>query len=121
MKVHTFTCIKCPLSCQIELAEENQILEVKGHMCKQGETYAIDEFTNPVRILTTTVCVEEGVLPVLPVRSAKPIPKQLMKESVRKLSTIKVKAPITCGDLIYENILNTGISIIACRDMPRRN
>ena len=121
MKTHTFTCIKCPLSCQIELVEENnEILKIKGHTCNQGEQYVIDEFTNPVRILTTTVCVEHGILPVVPVRSEEPIPKQLMKECVKELSTIKVNAPVACGDPICKNILNTGVTIIASRDMPKK-
>lgn len=119
---HTFTCIKCPLSCQIELVEKNnEILQIKGHTCNQGEQYVIDEFTNPVRILTTTVCVEHGILPVVPVRSEEPIPKHLMKECVNVLSTIKVKAPVVCGDPIYKNILDTGITIIASRDLPAKS
>ena len=122
MKTHTFTCIKCPLSCQIELIEENnEILKIKSHTCNQGEQYVIDEFTNPVRILTTTVCVENGILPLVPVRSEEPIPKHLMKKCVKELSTTKLKAPIACGDPIYKNILNTGVTIIASRDMPKKS
>lgn len=122
MKTHTFTCIKCPLSCQIELAaEDNKILQIKGHTCPQGEQYATDEFTNPVRTLTTTVRVEAGILPVLPVRSETPIPKHLMRKCVKELSIIKVTAPIKCGDPICENILNTGVTIIASRDLPEKN
>jgi CxxC motif-containing protein len=118
MKTHTYTCIKCPLSCEIELIEEeNTILEVKGHTCSQGEKYVTEEFTNPVRVLTTTVRIEKGVLPVLPVRSEEPIPKDMMKRCVKELSTLTVKAPIHCGDTICENILNTGIKIIASRDI----
>lgn len=121
MKTHTFTCIKCPLSCQVELVEEgNTIVEVKGHTCPQGEKYVVDEFTNPVRILTTTVCVDEGILPVLPVRSEKPIPKHLMKQCVKEVSTMQVKAPVTCGDIICENILDTGVDVVASRDLARK-
>jgi len=120
-RIHDFTCIMCPLSCQIELIEErNKILEVKGNRCKQGEKYAIDEFKNPVRILITTVYIEEGILPMLPVRSEKPIPKSFMKKCVKELSKTKTKAPVRCGDIIYENILNTGTNVIASRDLIRR-
>jgi len=120
-RIHNFTCIVCPLSCQIELIEErNKILEVKGNRCKQGEKYAIDEFKNPVRILITTVYIEDGILPMLPVRSEKPIPKSFMKKCVKELSKIKAKAPVRCGDVIYENILDTGINVIASRDSIRR-
>ncbi len=121
MKTHTFTCIKCPLSCQIELVEENnEILKVEGHTCNQGEKYVTEEFTNPVRTLTTTVRIQKGVLPVLPVKSENPLPKTLMRKCVEELSTVKVKAPVTCGDIICKNILNTGVDIVASRNLPRR-
>lgn len=116
--MNTITCIKCPLSCEIEVMKKDNQLTVKGHTCPQGEQYAIDEFTNPVRVLTTTVCVQDGVLPVVPVRSEAPIPKPRIKECVHALRTVTVKAPVTCGDIILKNILNTGVSIIASRDLP---
>ena len=120
MKTHTFTCIKCPLGCQVELTEENgTVIKVEGHTCKQGEQYAIDEFENPVRTVTTTVRVKEGILPVLPVRSENPLPKHLIKECVRILSTAEVEAPVMCGDIVYKNILDTGVDIIASRDMEK--
>ena len=38
-----------------------------------------------------------------------------------ELSKIKVKAPIKCGDIIYENILGTGINIIASLDINKKS
>ena len=120
MSVHetTITCIKCPLSCEIDVVKKGDDLVVEGHTCPQGEQYAMDEFTNPQRVLTTTVCVQGGVLPVVPVRSETSLPKSAIKECVHILRTITVKAPITCGDIIVKNILNTGVSIIASRNLP---
>ncbi len=121
MKTHTFTCIKCPLSCRIELAEEEgKILDIKGHTCPQGVKYATDEFTNPVRTLTTTVCIDNGILPVLPVRSENPIPRKMIPQCIKVLTTLKVQAPVMCGDIICENILNTGVDIVASRDLPTK-
>lgn len=121
MRTHTFTCIVCPLSCQVDLVEEDgEILEVKGNHCNLGEDYAIVEFTNPVRILTTTVRVVDGALPVLPVRSDEPVPKGLMKDIVKALNAVRVKAPIRCGNIICENVLDTGINIVASRDLSER-
>lgn len=121
MRKHTFTCIQCPLSCQIELTEEEgSILSIQGHTCPQGEQYAREEFTDPVRMVTTTVVVKGGILPRLPVRSEDPVPKEMVKECVNVLNTIQVTAPIACGDIIYENILDTGINIIASRTMVKK-
>ncbi len=118
MKKHRFVCIDCPLSCEVALTEEDgKILEIKNNRCKKGEEYAIAEFTNPVRILTTTVRVEGGILPVVPVRSKGHIPKKLIRECMRELAKVEANAPIKCGDMIYENILNTGIYIVSSRDL----
>ena len=119
-KVHKFVCIECPLSCEVELIEENgEILEIRGDRCKKGKEYAVAEFTNPLRILTTTVRIEGGILPVLPVRSEKSIPKGLIRECMKELAKVEVKAPIKCGEVICANILNTGINIISSRDLVR--
>jgi len=39
---------------------------------------------------------------------------------MKELAKIRVRAPIKCGDIVCENILNTGINIIVSRDLPRR-
>ena len=117
-KKHHFTCIVCPNGCQILLKEENgRIVEVIGGECKLGEEYTRKEFMNPERVLTTTVRVEGGALPVLPVRTEKPISKKLIQGCMKKLAEVIVKAPIKCGEVVYANILDTGVNIIASRDL----
>ena len=36
---------------------------------------------------------------------------------MRELNKIEVVSPIKVGDVILENVLNTGVNIIASRDM----
>jgi CxxC motif-containing protein len=118
LRSHTYVCIECPLSCKVELQEENgKISEIKNNRCRRGKEYVISEFTDPKRILTTTVVVENGRLPVIPVRSTAPVPKKLIKECMKELARIRLKAPIKCGDLVCANILNTEMDIIASRDL----
>ncbi len=120
-KVHKLTCIGCPSSCEIKVIEsDDKQLQVVGG-CKIGKEYVIKEVTAPERILTSTVRVENGVLPVLPVKSEKPLPKGLIKESVRELAKIKVKAPVEQGSIIYGNMLNTGVNVIASRSLEARS
>ncbi len=113
---HEFTCINCPLSCGLTLVEEDgEVLEVGGADCRTGEKYAVEEFRNPRRTVSTTVRVKGGVLPLLPVVSSAPIPKALVKEAVRTLSKLTVDAPVADGQVIYPDILGTGVDIIASR------
>ena len=119
-KEHSFVCINCPLSCALELTEEEgEVLEVSGNECKIGVKYAEEEFKDPRRVVTTTVTAKDGVLPLLPVRTAEAIPKRLVVEAVGALAGLVVEAPVTDGQVIYPDIVGTGVDVIASRDLAR--
>ena len=113
------TCISCPLGCRIRIDKKGDEEIFTGHECKKGEEYAIQEINNPRRILTTTVKVDNGKVKLLPVRSKKEIPKDMIIRGIIELSKIKVEAPIKCGGLIFKNILGSGIDIIASRNIEK--
>ena len=70
-------CTVCPRGCHIQVEGEREtVRQVTGYTCKRGLEYATAEFTHPVRILTTTVKLDGEEHDLLPVRSAKPIPKE---------------------------------------------
>ncbi len=120
MNKHDFICINCPLSCSLELyEEEGRVREVKGADCKIGEKYAAEEFTDARRVLTTTVKAKDGIITLLPVRSTGAIPKRLVKEAVRELADIVVEAPVDKGQVILADILETGIDVVASRRLDR--
>ena len=115
-KKHDLVCINCPLSCSIELTEENgEVLEISGADCKVGVKYAEEEFRNPRRMVSTTVKVRGGVLPLLPVASASPIPKSMVRDAVEALAGIVLEAPVADGQLVYRDILGTGVDIVSSR------
>ena len=111
-------CIVCPLGCLGNIALENgEIKEVSGFTCPRGAHYAREEVTAPKRTLTTTVRVKSGILPLLPVISKAPLPKEKILSCARILSATIATAPIHEGDIIKRNILNLGIDIVAARDI----
>lgn len=115
---HEYVCINCPLSCPLELIEEDGVvLEVNGNDCKVGARYAEEEFKAPRRVVTTTVKARGGALPLLPVRSESPIPKRRIAEAVAALSGLTVDAPVRNGQVIYPDILGTGVDVISSRDL----
>ncbi|RLF61977.1 MAG: hypothetical protein DRN31_04720 [Thermoplasmata archaeon] len=113
-------CIECPVGCEMTAEKKDGSIKVSGNRCPRGEKYAIQEMTNPRRMLTTTVFVEGGIYPLLPVRSDREIPKGMVRECVKELSKIKVKAPVKMGDVIAKNVCKTGVDIIASRSMVRK-
>ncbi|MDN5331071.1 MAG: hypothetical protein PWP45_296 [Tepidanaerobacteraceae bacterium] len=110
----TVTCIICPAGCRIRVSMQGgEIASIKGNLCKRGENYAKDEVTHPTRVLTTTVRLEDGRL--LPVKTARPIPKALLFDAVKELSNVVVKVPVKIGQVVYSNVAGTGVDVVATR------
>jgi len=115
--VKDIVCVACPMGCQIsvELNDDGEILSVTGNTCKRGDAYAR---THPERSLTTTVKVSGGVHPVVPVKSAKAVPKDKVKDCVKEIAKLEIKAPVKIGDVVCANILGTGVDIVATNICP---
>lgn len=118
MEKRDLVCVSCPIGCAItvELDDNGQVLSVTGNTCKRGDSYARQECTHPERMLTSTVKVEGGRLPVVPVKSAKPIPKELLFDCMIEINKVTVQAPVKIGDVVLENILGTGVNIVATNE-----
>jgi CxxC motif-containing protein len=118
METREITCIGCPVGCLVKVGIDNGgILKIEGFTCARGEAYARKECTNPTRIVTSTVLVENGVLSVLPVKTATDIPKGKIFDCMRQLKGLKVKAPVKIGDVILRDVAHTGVDIVATRDV----
>ena len=114
------TCISCPMGCDVELeVDDDEILCMEGNQCKAGKEYVKNEFHNPTRILPTTARVKGGVLPLVPVKTDKPMPKPLLEDAMNEIAKVELEAPVELGDVVVENILDTGVDIVATRDLPK--
>ena len=117
------TCIICPMGCQLEASvkkldtEEVQIL-VTGNACKRGEEYAKKELTLPMRTLTCTVCVKNGKRPLVSAKTNGEIPKDLLLDAMQYVRRLVIKAPVTAGQIIDSDFLQTGVPLIAVEDIP---
>lgn len=111
-------CIGCPLGCSVKVEmEEEQIVSVTGNTCKKGDTYARTEVTNPTRIVTSTVQVENGTIPVVSVKTTDGIPKDKIKVCIEELKGIKMQAPVHIGDIVKENVAKTDINVVATKSV----
>ena len=112
------TCIICPMGCTMEVElEEGKVISVKDNGCRRGAEYAAKELQNPTRTLTTTIAVEGGDLPVVPVKSAGEVPKKMLLQSMEVVRRARCKAPVKRGDILIHDILGTGVNIVACADI----
>ena len=114
MKRKELICIGCPMGCPIVVEmEDGKVLSVTGNTCPRGESYARKEVTNPTRIVTTTVRVDGGKVPMINVKTEQNIPKDKIFECIAALRGVTMKAPIHIGDIILENVADTGVNIVA--------
>ena len=74
------TCILCPRGCAMTVKGELGNLQVTGNTCPRGAEYAINECTNPVRTVTSTVWVSNRKDTMVSVKTAAPVPKEKMME-----------------------------------------
>jgi CxxC motif-containing protein len=109
-------CIVCPKGCHLTVDEENGYA-VSGNRCPRGEEYGKNEVIAPKRTITSTVKVSGGLYPRLPVKTDKPIPKELIFEAMKLLDAVELTAPVKVGDVVIENVLGTGANFIASRNM----
>ena len=116
---YTYLCIGCPLGCRLELDEgaAGEIVEIRGASCRKGDRYAAQEHTDPRRVLTSTVAIEGALWRRLPVKSAAPIPRDRIRGAAEILSSVAVTAPVRLGDVVHDDLLGTGIAVVATRDM----
>ena len=115
-------CVACPMGCgmTVEISESGEIVSVAGNTCKRGDAYARTECTNPVRSLATTVKVDGGIYNVVPCKSAGALPKDKIMECMNVINNAQAKAPVALGDVLIENILGTGINIVATNHCPSK-
>lgn len=110
-------CITCPKGCTLEVTKEGDtIIDIKPG-CKRGHEYVHNEMVDPRRMVASTVTVEGGLHPLLPVYTSAPFPKPRIPDLLTQLRKVRVKAPIKMEEVVLENALGTGINILASRDV----
>ena len=118
MEERKLICIGCPMGCPLTVVMNGEeIVSVTGNTCKRGDVYARKEVTNPTRIVTSTVRVSGGSIDMVSVKTKEDISKGKIFECVKALKGIEVLAPVHIGDVILENVADTGVDIVATKNV----
>ena len=113
-------CVSCPIGCEITAKiEDGVVVSVSGNRCPRGEAYARQEAIDPMRVLPTSVKVIGGKLPLVSVKTDQPVPKRLIEEIMDYIRTLSVAAPVRIGQVLAENLLQTGANLVATREVRR--
>ena len=118
VETRIMNCIMCPLGCEMTVTiEDGAVTGVTGNTCPRGPKYAHDEVVAPKRMLTSTVRVNGGLLPLVSVVSKNTLPKERIMDCAAALRQVIIEAPVSEGQVIVENILGLGVDIVASRSM----
>ena len=110
-------CITCPKGCEAEVTQEGDSIQIQGKICKKGKAHVVQEFTEPMRTLTSTVLVEGSSARRLPVRTRGPIPKKDLFRAMDLIVQARVKPPVRIGEVIIPNLLGTGVDLVSSDDL----
>ena len=117
-----FICIICPNGCRISVEYEGtNIKNIKGDECPKGKDYVKNEITNPLRVFTGSVLVENGDFSLVSVKTPVPIPKKYLEKVGEIIRHLKAEAPIEIGQIVVSNLLNKNIDLVATRKIEKKN
>ena len=117
MRQEELICIGCPMGCNLTVTEENGEFSVTGNTCPRGKDYAVNELTDPRRTVTSSVRVSGGSGVMVPVKTATDIPKGKIGQCMQEIHRLTVTAPVRIGDVICENIADTGVALVATKNV----
>lgn len=109
-------CITSPKGCHLSVDEENGYA-VTGNSCPRGAEYGKNELLHPVRVVTSTVRIDGAMLPRLPVKTDRPLPKEKMFDCMALIDSITVQSPVKVGQVLAANILGTDVNIVAAKTL----
>jgi len=110
-------CVACPKGCRLEVQRENGEILVANAGCKHGKEYAVGEINDPRRMVASTVRVHNGLHPLVPVYTEFPFPKGLINDLLKEIRHTHINAPVKYMQVIIKDALNTGINVLASRDI----
>ena len=73
-----------------------------------------------VLAMTMVLCDQNGVIPMVSVKTAADIPKGKILECMEAIHTATVQAPVHLGDIILADIAGTGVDLVATKTVGRR-
>lgn len=115
MKKKELICISCPRGCHLT-AERGKGSTgewlISGNRCPRGAAYAIQELNDPRRIVTATVASDSRLLPRLPVRTDRPLPKRMIAPLLNRLYRLRVKIPVKSGEVLMDDVEKSGVRVI---------
>ena len=103
-----FLCICCPTGCRLTAEREMETAswKISGNRCPRGAAYA-------------QVASDSPSMPRIPVRTSRGLPRRHIDALLNRLYRLQVKVPVHCGEILLENVENTGVDVIFTSDCEK--
>ena len=115
MSLRKMICITCPRGCHLTVDEETLAVQGKPLPERGGVRQKRGHRPAPGADLHRPAGGSDGGCR-LPVKTAAPIPKNLLMQAMQAVNAVTVTAPVKTGDVVIRDLLGTGIDLIACKD-----
>ena len=114
--VQNVTCVQCPMGCSLSVYIDSAgaVTNVEGNSCPRGKAYGAAEVTHPVRMVTSLMRVENTFHPIS-VRTAEAVPRETIPAVLVAIHNTTVKVPVQAGEVLIQNVANTGIDVVATK------
>ncbi|NLZ15181.1 MAG: DUF1667 domain-containing protein [Erysipelotrichaceae bacterium] len=102
-------CIVCPRGCVLKVDKQGN---VTGNLCPRGIKYGIQETTNPLRNITSSIKVSNRPHTLVSVKASAPIPKDKIFDVMTAINALTIEAPTEIGQVVKHDLLGLGVNII---------
>ncbi len=111
-------CIACPIGCRLTVENNGGEITVSGNRCPKGDVYGREEMLSPRRVVTAVVRTDSRAFPYIPVRTDKPLPRELIPDLIGDLARHTVRLPASRGAVLVEDYRATGVKVVLTRSLP---
>lgn len=105
-------CTECANRCKLLVEQQGDEIIITGNRCPRGLKSGREEFLGEravVRGIVRSSAVEAGKVPV---QTDRPVPKGMVYKVTLAMKRIKLDKEVSVGDVVAENISNTGANLI---------
>ncbi len=118
-------CISCPIGCHLSVSYrdngnvQEKDIQIENNKCSRGLIYGKEEILSPKRVVTATCAIDSIHMARIPVKTTGALLKNSIYPLLEDLYKIKLMPPVSAGDIVLENFMNSGINVIATRSLSR--
>ncbi len=106
------TCIICPVGCSLVIENPDDYMEVSGAKCKRGELYAVQELTNPLRTVQSTIRSTIPGYRRAAVKTSGPVPLKDVFVFMDEINKIVLNERKMCGDVLVHSLNESDVDLI---------